>query len=398
MKRTLKIFFLVVFVIIAPTVGVLFFVVPYLKEANSQNEMSDVRSEMEGLIERYKTEVDSLISFIPPEPPSLADLYEKNKSAVLFLLANGASGSGFIISPDGLAVTNYHVVENTRTSDWLIFNGSGQEFEFDRVIEVNAEKDYAILRLKKTDTDFNYLNVASSDVKIGDVCFAIGNPKGVDFTLSDGIVSQIRNGGNKKLIQNTVPIDFGSSGGPLFDHYGNVIGITTGGLNSSSADLNFAVDINELRLYRFLNNDGFSEDILISENESDDPYAGLVDIVYRTMLLYYKYLDSKDYSEIEPMLATRMKHFSFRNDISRDLVMNLIRQENATIKKRETVVFPNSISLEVYEGGVQFRYRIKFSITSSVSGDTQFYSSDMVAELDPEGSILTIQQKTLKKL
>lgn len=79
---------------------------------------------------------------------------------------------------------------------------------------------------------------------IGEKAYAIGSPQGVNNTFSQGIVSQIR----KHLIQISVPIDHGSSGGALLNEYGEVIGITAAGVEDSNANLKFAIDIHMLPL------------------------------------------------------------------------------------------------------------------------------------------------------
>jgi serine protease Do len=88
-------------------------------------------------------------------------------------------------------------------------------------------------------SEYTPLKIAEARPKIGDECFAIGNPKGMDQTLSSGIVSGFRDG---KLIQTTAPITHGSSGCPLFNKQGEVIGIANGGIEGGG-ELNFAIDI-----------------------------------------------------------------------------------------------------------------------------------------------------------
>ena len=83
--------------------------------------------------------------------------------------------------------------------------------------------------------------------EIGEDVFSIGNPRGLESTLSKGIVSAIR--ANNSLIQMTTEITHGSSGGPLLNMKGEVVGITSAGLGE--ANLNFAVNINALQLHRF---------------------------------------------------------------------------------------------------------------------------------------------------
>jgi hypothetical protein len=85
----------------------------------------------------------------------------------------------------------------------------------------------------------------SNTVKLGEKVVAIGSPKGLTNTVSDGVVSGFRNDGVNNLIQTSVPITFGSSGGALINEYGEVIGVTTSGIGE--ANLNFAVPINVVK-------------------------------------------------------------------------------------------------------------------------------------------------------
>jgi serine protease Do len=82
--------------------------------------------------------------------------------------------------------------------------------------------------------------------EVGEKVYTIGSPLGLENTFSSGEISQLR---EDNLIQINAPIDHGSSGGALINEYGEVIGITTAGIESSGANLNFAVDIDVVRPY-----------------------------------------------------------------------------------------------------------------------------------------------------
>ena len=86
--------------------------------------------------------------------------------------------------------------------------------------------------------------MASKRPSVGDKAYAIGSPRGLDNTLSDGMISQIR---ENDYLQISVPIDHGSSGGALLNEYGEVIGITSGGLDDSGANLNYAISIDVVK-------------------------------------------------------------------------------------------------------------------------------------------------------
>ncbi len=180
---------------------------------------------------------------------SLQELFKKYNSAVFIIYTsdgeNTLQGSGFFISSDGVGVSNYHVFKGTNKGAEVIKLESGEELKITEVIAADEENDYIIFKVNAS-SKINYFKRAASLPEIGDEVFAIGNPKGLDHTLSKGIISGYR-GENNGLIQTTTEITHGSSGGPLLNMNGDVIGITSGGIGE--ANLNFAVNINLLNDY-----------------------------------------------------------------------------------------------------------------------------------------------------
>lgn len=140
-----------------------------------------------------------------------------------------------------MAVTNYHVLRGANSGRVELANN--RAYQIVEVLKASEELDYAIFRVGISDK-VPFLPISRKDVVIGEKAYAIGSPQGVNNTFSQGIVSQIR----KHLIQISVPIDHGSSGGALLNEYGEVIGITAAGVEDSNADLNFAIDIHMLPL------------------------------------------------------------------------------------------------------------------------------------------------------
>ncbi len=154
--------------------------------------------------------------------------------------------SGFLISPTGLLVTNYHVVEDASKIAVALINKKIDIYEISSVIVTDLYKDIAILRIRGQ--NLPYVTLGDSDLmKVGQKVFAIGNPAGFTNTISDGIISQIRElSEGVKLFQTTVPISMGSSGGALFNEIGEVIGI----INTTflwGQNINFAVPINYVK-------------------------------------------------------------------------------------------------------------------------------------------------------
>jgi serine protease Do len=161
---------------------------------------------------------------------------------------NRYQGSGFFISSDGIAVSNYHVFEGTSQGLEVIKLASGEELKLSKVLAKNKEKDYIVFKVNSY-SEKNFIPVAKNLPEIGEDVFAIGNPQGLEHTLSSGIISGYRD--NNNIIQTTAEITHGSSGGPLLNMRGEVVGITSSGLGE--ANLNFAVNILTLQLNLYIN-------------------------------------------------------------------------------------------------------------------------------------------------
>ncbi|WP_299849236.1 trypsin-like peptidase domain-containing protein [uncultured Roseovarius sp.] len=155
-------------------------------------------------------------------------------------------GSGVILSPDGIVVSNYHVVG--QATDIRVVLTDRREFSA-RVLLADQESDLAILQIEE-DVDLPALELRDSDsVEVGELVLAIGNPFGVGQTVSSGIVSGLaRSGvamGNARgyFIQTDAPINPGNSGGALVDMAGHLIGINTWILSRSggSNGIGFAI-------------------------------------------------------------------------------------------------------------------------------------------------------------
>lgn len=149
------------------------------------------------------------------------------------------TGSGFLVSADGMFVTNFHVIRNSKRATVRLSNGDAYDEVL--VVAIDKRRDIALLRIKAAGlTPLQLGN--SSEVEVGQTIYSLGNPLGLDNTLSNGIVSAIRPMDGYRLLQITAPISPGSSGGPLLDSKGNVIGITVASL-ASGQNLNFAIPI-----------------------------------------------------------------------------------------------------------------------------------------------------------
>lgn len=156
-------------------------------------------------------------------------------------------GSGFYISGDGLILTNYHVIENA-ASALVRGTDSDERLPVAKVVMIGPDYDLAIIQVK---TISNSVSLGDDiSLQVGEKIIAIGNPEGLQGTVSEGIISGFRKIDEEfRIIQITAPISPGSSGGPLFNKDGEVVGVTTAYL-SSGQNLNFAIPIHAMDLMK----------------------------------------------------------------------------------------------------------------------------------------------------
>ena len=165
---------------------------------------------------------------------------------------SAASGSGFFITKDGYILTNYHVIEGASTVKVTAYDGT----TYDAAV-IGGDKDYDIAVIKVEGTDFQPVVIGKSgSVQIGETVAAVGNPLGeLTFSMSQGIVSCVNRAINVdgkpfNMIQVDCSINPGNSGGPLFNSYGEVIGIVSAKYSSYSnttvEGIGFAIPINDV--------------------------------------------------------------------------------------------------------------------------------------------------------
>ena len=187
-------------------------------------------------------------------PPSRKDIPTIAKAAngaiVTIITANNdkplAQGTGFLVSADGVIVTNYHVIENGNVA--IVKFPDGTALPVDGVLAADKVRDLAIIKIHGR--TFRTLTLGNSDhVQVGEEVVAIGNPLSLESTVSNGIISGVRTSKEQggKFLQSTAPISPGSSGGPLFDMFGEVVGINTMYLEGGE-NLNFAIPANDAKL------------------------------------------------------------------------------------------------------------------------------------------------------
>ena len=182
---------------------------------------------------------------------TIADLFSQYADSIVLVggmskrKKHNKSGSGFIISEHGLIVTNHHIIKKAKRIFVKLHNG---EVDDDvQIVHTDERKDIAILKINRRGLKPVQLG-NSADLQIGQRVVTIGNPLGLENTVADGLISGFRNFNDQRvdLLQISVPLSSGSSGGPLFNLEGEVVGITTASI-SEGQNLNFAIPINYLK-------------------------------------------------------------------------------------------------------------------------------------------------------
>lgn len=166
---------------------------------------------------------------------------------------SASAGSGFVLSRDGYILTNYHVVKGAETVTVTTYSGDEYSATY-----IGGEEDYDIAVIKVEAEDLQPVTLGDSgDLNVGDHVLAIGNPLGeLTFSMSGGMVSCVDRAINVdgtpfNMIQTDTSINPGNSGGPLFNQYGEVVGIVSAKYSQSSngtavEGLGFAIPMNDV--------------------------------------------------------------------------------------------------------------------------------------------------------
>jgi len=180
----------------------------------------------------------------PGNESSTANLYDQVNPSVVRITTttvtrgrfrpqqSQGTGSGVIMDKDGDILTNYHVIAGAQQLDVTLFDGSSAGAQ---VVGTDPGDDLAVIKADFSGFDLSVANLGDSDqIRIGDTVIAIGNPFGLDGTVTEGIVSgvnrtipQQQNSPLRDLLQTDAAINPGNSGGPLVNFSGEVIGINT---------------------------------------------------------------------------------------------------------------------------------------------------------------------------
>ena len=189
------------------------------------------------------------------EAREVPELVKRFGEAVVMVRNPGGLGTGFLISRDGHLVTNYHVVENNTRLQVTLFRKTDKGFEKNefrkvRIVALQPLRDLAILQLDPDETKGKLPEPVvlndRDDLRVGDLVFAIGNPAGLERSVTQGIVSSTtRTIDQMRLIQTDAAINPGNSGGPIFNARGEVVAVACAGA-AVFEGLAFGIPANEL--------------------------------------------------------------------------------------------------------------------------------------------------------
>lgn len=219
---------------------------------------------------------DDLFRVVPDLPQRAPEeLTRRFGEAVIVVSTPSGQGSGFIIHPDGYAITNAHVIQGETRIKCTVYEQQERDFRR-RVIDdveilaVNNHLDLALLRLRSPDGNsfpITYVQGAE-ELAAGQDVFAIGAPLGLERTVTRGVIATTqRNFEGMTYIQTTAQINPGNSGGPLFNDRGEVIGVTNMKIPLGEG-LGFAIPMRYVRDF-IRNRDAFAYD-------KDNPNSGFI--------------------------------------------------------------------------------------------------------------------------
>ncbi len=277
---------------------------------------------------------------------------------------SASSGSGFVLTKDGYIATNYHVVQKATTVKVTLYNGDTYDAKF-----VNGDEDYDIAVIKVEAENLQPVTLGdSSKLNVGDRVLAIGNPLGeLTFSMTGGMVSCVDRAINVdgtpfNMIQTDASINPGNSGGPLFNSYGEVIGIVSAKYSASAngdtvEGLGFAIPMNDVF--------AMMEDIMTNGYVTSKPFLGITPMsMTEQMAVQYRFTVTKGVfvCSVEEDSAADDAGLQMGDVITKvdDIEISDIKELNAAKKKYSA---GDTSTLEVYRDGQTISVSITWGAT-----------------------------------
>ena len=251
------------------------------------------------------------------------------------------TGTGFFVSADGYLLTNNHVVAGG--SFILAQTNSGAVYNFESIVVRSEDPDLAMLKF--TTTDVPHLQLGSSEGLVeGQKILVIGNPEGLQGTVSDGIVSAFRD--NRTYIQITAPISAGSSGSPVLDETGQVIGMATLVFREGQ-NLNFAISAERIKSYLLYEVNKpqaqvtpSSTPVASSHETENSSQANLVMMVNQA-------IDSHDWRTLTGMTVDGLVNYFGHKHVKNAFIAQDMQNDSRNYTWVHSTAYPDSFSHEV---------------------------------------------------
>jgi len=208
-----------------------------LNNADLQNKIGELTKSIMDVEVDLGEEISSIKADTSADFSGIIEIVE---DSVVSVITNVAQGTGFIITDEGFIVTNAHVLAGAKSANAVT---SDREIKPLSLVGYNLTLDLALLKIEGTYPFLEFED--SNDIRVGEKVIAIGNPLGLSFSVSEGIVSAVDRVGDNDLpiyIQTDTALNPGNSGGPLINTDGNVIGINN--FKIMGENLGFALESN----------------------------------------------------------------------------------------------------------------------------------------------------------
>jgi len=223
------------------------------------DQAGDARSNSDSNLADLLLQTDSLYTTTNQKETTIEECVKAVSEAVVKVSTPAGMGSGFFINEDGYLITNFHVIERETKIEITVFQKKRKGFEKKKfkkvkIIAINPFTDLALLKVEDIEgRKLKFVPLGDiSEIKAGQPVFAIGNPLGLERTVTDGVISSKNRAFEGQIyIQTNADINPGNSGGPLFNLAGQVIGVTNMGYIFFGG-LGFAIPIDSVK--RFVEN------------------------------------------------------------------------------------------------------------------------------------------------
>jgi S1-C subfamily serine protease len=231
------------------------------KYTNQQNKISELTADVIKTQTDLEAQSEQLKKIKSSVSDDFSSIIDETIGGVVSVVTDISQGSGFIITNDGYAVTNYHVIYGASKINILPYKDSAKTTV--ELVGYDIEMDLALLKISGDYTPLIFGN--SDNAEIGEKVIAMGNPYGLSFSVTEGIISSLHRTGSNGLnvyIQTDVPLNHGNSGGPLIDKQGKVIGINNFKIGEAES-LGFALESNQaVETINIISQERLGKDIL----------------------------------------------------------------------------------------------------------------------------------------